>query len=188
MTTGMLIRCVLATDNSRAPDLTFDAMLILLTGPTSVLAFMLIMTYTRLTWWITPPEQRTSAVLWLPPAFQTVVIATPQCIADSIVFFGSGILFIKPAPRYVALTGAVMEAVTWVWFGGMVARFVYISRNKWPIMDAKTQKRAQQLGMAVCASCVLLVVSTSPRTASYASIMTYLVFSGVCDCAHLRKG
>lgn len=188
MTAGMLIRCFLATNTSRARDPIFDAMSILLAGPTSVLAFMLIMTYTRLTWWITPPEQRTSAVLWLPPAFQTIVIATPQCIADAIVFFGSGILFIKPAPKYVALIGAIVEAMTWMWFGGIVARFVYISRNKWPMMDVKTQERARQLGMALCTSCVLLLVSTSPRTASCPRKMTDLILSGVWDRAHLREG
>ncbi|KAK4170542.1 hypothetical protein QBC43DRAFT_191249, partial [Cladorrhinum sp. PSN259] len=158
MTTGMLIRCILASNSSRPRDLTFDAMSLLLAGPSSVLSFMLIMTYTRLTWWIAPSEQRTSKTLWLPPAFQTTIIAAPQVVADTIVFLGSGTLLIKPAPKYVASTGAVLEAVTWMFFAGIVARFVCMSRNKWPVMDAGAQVRAQRLGLALCASCGLLVI------------------------------
>ncbi|KAK3991240.1 hypothetical protein QBC44DRAFT_263358, partial [Cladorrhinum sp. PSN332] len=158
MTTGLLIRCVLTNNNSRPRDLTFDAMSLLLAGPTSVLSFMLMMTYTRMTWWITPSEQRKLTTLWLPPAFQTTCIATPQIIADVMVFLGSGTLLIKPAPRYVASAGAILEALGWTIFAALVVRFVCTSRNKWPTVDVETRQRAQRLGLALCASCALLVI------------------------------
>ncbi|KAK4231001.1 hypothetical protein QBC38DRAFT_355601 [Podospora fimiseda] len=173
MTAGMLIRCVLARDNSRPRDLTFEAMSLLLAGPISVLSFMLIMTYTRMIWLVTSPEQRNLATLWLPPAFQTTLIATPQILADTIIFLGSGTLVIKPPPRYMAYYGAVLEAIGWISFTILVVRFVCMNkRNKWPIMDGESQKKAQRLGLALCASCALLVVCGVARVFERRDITT----------------
>ncbi|GAB1311503.1 hypothetical protein MFIFM68171_01713 [Madurella fahalii] len=133
LTTGFLLRIILSSPSSasshpssKSASLLHSVMALLLGAPASVLGFLLIMTYTRLTWWAVPPPHRRPAALWLPPAFQTTCLAAPQVLGDALAFFGSGFLFIPPGPPRMAAAGAVVDVLAWAVLSGMAVRFVWV--------------------------------------------------------------
>ncbi|KAK3393978.1 hypothetical protein B0H63DRAFT_531928 [Podospora didyma] len=161
MTAGMIIRLVFASvpaDNNGSYYWPFAFMSVLITMPGSILGVTLIMTYTRLTWWITPAEHRTLGELWLPPAYQTILLAGSQAVADSLTFLGSGTFLIRPGPPHLAAAGAVLDMLTWIVLASLAVRFVYVGRRRWAPIEKDVQRGLQELGPAVCFSTVLLVI------------------------------
>ncbi|KAK0716901.1 hypothetical protein B0T26DRAFT_647724 [Lasiosphaeria miniovina] len=161
MTIGMILRIVFATtpaENVTVFSWPFAAMSLLLTMPGSIVGLVLMMTQTRLTWWITPAQDRTLGNLWVPPMYQSLFFATPQAVADAIGFIGSGILLIRPAPPHVASAGAVMDMLVWMALAGVVLRYAVISRRRWPPIERSMRDGSRRLSLALSVSAVLLAI------------------------------
>ncbi|KAK4185749.1 hypothetical protein QBC35DRAFT_297714 [Podospora australis] len=158
MSVGFVLRSVPLSD----PDASYFAQsnlriasFFLLSCPLSVVAIMLMMTYTRLTFWLTPPEERTRKTTILPMRWQTTILAAPQIVADTLVFVGTEPVLDLALP-WPMLVGKALGALAWVFFAGMVMRYVRLAKKRgWD--GQKKGGRKMGLGLGVCSG--LLVVS-----------------------------
>ncbi|KAK3694190.1 hypothetical protein B0T22DRAFT_476956 [Podospora appendiculata] len=155
MAAGMVLRLVLSTNT--AHTVVFIVMSVLLSVSGSLLGISLMMTYTRLVWWITPRQHRDTATLWLPPAFHTICLCGAQMVGDSLILLGSG-LAIRPAPAHLATVGALLDMLVWGVFSALVIRFMFISRRRRWAMDRRVQDKSMELGMALSVASVLLSI------------------------------
>lgn len=86
--------------------------------PASAMGFLLMMTYTRLTWFIIPKSGRKNGrVFGLPARWQTSLLALGQMVGDGLVgvghYYGLG---------YLQSLGGVVGLMTWGVLGGLVVR------------------------------------------------------------------
>ncbi|KAK4174169.1 hypothetical protein QBC36DRAFT_358152 [Triangularia setosa] len=86
--------------------------------PASAMGFLLMMTYTRLTWFIVPKSGRKKGrVLGLPVRWQTSILALGQMVGDALVgvghYYGFG---------FLQSLGGVIGLMTWGWLAGLVVR------------------------------------------------------------------
>lgn len=154
---GMTARLIVIVSPSVTMAFTVSAFVLMVTS--AILSTALIFTYTRLMWWVTPPEHRNIATLWLPPRATSFTIMIAATVGDVLSTIGSGQL-IKPPPPRLQATGAVIKMLVWIFFFGLVARLTFISR-RWR-MDPDTRKGSLELGLALTAASFLLSVCFVP--------------------------
>ncbi|KAK0628326.1 hypothetical protein B0T17DRAFT_614261 [Bombardia bombarda] len=149
-------RSIYAALFSKAAMAVFYLSWVFTAGSGSILAFALVLTYTRLMRWITPAEHFNASTTWVPPAHQSLCILIPQSLADGLGLLSSG-LIIKPPPAHLASVSAVLEMLVWIVFACLVMHFVYVSR-KWKLEERGIKQQSLKLGLALVASTVLLSV------------------------------
>ncbi|KAH8901274.1 hypothetical protein GQ53DRAFT_631306 [Thozetella sp. PMI_491] len=134
---------------------TFSAFQLMFMITNSILPLSVIFTYTRLMWWITPPEIRNFTTLWAPPMYHSFFFGLGQTIGDIFSMIGNG-QFVKPVrPRLVAI-GAVFQMLVWMYLFVVVTRFTWMSRS-WR-REKEMKMKSQKLGIALSICSFLLSV------------------------------
>ncbi|KAH6695123.1 hypothetical protein F5X68DRAFT_227120 [Plectosphaerella plurivora] len=150
---GMTSRLIVIVTPSMSNAFIVSSFVLMVTS--AILSTALVFTYTRLMWWVTPPEYRNISNLWLPPRATSFILVLAAAVGDVVSTIGSGQL-IKPAPPRLQATGAVIKMLVWIFTFGLVARLTLISR-RWR-MDPDTRRGSLELGLALTAATFLLSI------------------------------
>ncbi|ORY70324.1 uncharacterized protein BCR38DRAFT_503678 [Pseudomassariella vexata] len=150
---GMILRLVVITNPALEAPFNISAFLLMLPG--SLVAIQLISTYTRLIWWVTPPENRNFNTLWLPPWATSIILVLPTGAGDTLSAIGTGRFGFNAGTRILAV-GAVVQMLIFMTFTFLVARFTFISR-RWGIHPDKRQS-SRELGLSLTASGVFVSI------------------------------